>query len=163
MPELAIRKPASIFDAMKDMHEQITHRAYEIFRDDGGSFGRDWDHWFRAEQELFTKPPMELREADGRLVLEAAVSGVDPKDLDIEVTPEDIVLKGKIGHDGQDDKHKCTVHFCEFNSGMMFRSIHLPKRINPDRVKAEVKNGMLHLTAEVAAEAQVRRIKPEAA
>ena len=45
----------------------------------------------------------------------------------------------------------------------MFRSIHLPKRINPDKVKAEFNNGLLRLTAEVAAEARANKIKPEAA
>ena len=45
----------------------------------------------------------------------------------------------------------------------MYRSIHLPKKINPDKVKAEFKNGLLRLTAEVAAEARAKKIKPEAA
>jgi HSP20 family molecular chaperone IbpA len=45
----------------------------------------------------------------------------------------------------------------------LFRSIHLPRKINPDKVKAEFKNGMLRLTAEIAEEARARKIKPEAA
>ena len=75
-------------------------------------------------------------------------SGVDPKDLNIEVTPEDIVLKAEIHH--QHDERKGTVHTCEFESGSMFRSIHLPRRINPDKVRAELKNGLLRVTAEAA-------------
>ena len=34
-------------------------------------------------------------------------------------------------------------HTCEFDSGKVFRSIHLPKKINTDKVKAEFKNGLL--------------------
>ena len=110
---------------------------------------------------MLWKPSLELRETDGEFVLEAAVSGVDPKDIAIEVTPEDIVLKADIQHEHEEKKG--TVHICEFQSGRMFRSIHLPKRINPDKVKAEFKNGLLRLTAEVAAEARAKKIKPEAA
>jgi HSP20 family molecular chaperone IbpA len=44
----------------------------------------------------------------------------------------------------------------------MFRSVHLPKKIDPDKVKAEFKNGMLSLTAEVAKEAQARKVELKA-
>ena len=121
--------------------------------------GRDLDHWLQAQRELLWKPAVELREADGEFVLEAAVSGLDPKDIDIEVTPEDIVLKRDIQH----EEKKGTVHICEFQSGRMFRSIHLSKRINPDKVKAEIKDGLLKLKAEIVEEARAKKIKPEAA
>ena len=135
-------------------------RAYEIFERNGG-FGRDFDNWLQAERELFWKPAIELHEKDKYFVLEAALSGVDPKDLDIEVTPEDIVLKANIQHEHKEDKG--TVHICEFESGKMFRSIHLPTKINPDKVKAEFKDGLLRVTAEIAQEMRARKIKPEAA
>jgi hypothetical protein len=32
--------------------DQLQLRAYEIFVGRGASHGRDWDDWFRAEQEL---------------------------------------------------------------------------------------------------------------
>src|SRR5207244_7950507 len=78
-----------------------------------------------------------------------------------EVTPEDIVLKRDIQHEHEEKKG--TVHICEFQSGRMFRSIHLSKRINPDKVKAEIKDGLLKLKAEIVEEARAKKIKPEAA
>ena len=158
---VAIRKISSVFDEMNQMQERITRRAYDIFERNGRSFGRDLDHWLQAERELLWKPSVELREEAGEFVLEVAVSGVDPKDIDIEVTPEGFVLKADIQHEHEEKKG--TVHICEFQSGRMFRSIHLPKRINPDKVKAEIKNGLLTLKAEIAEEARVKKIKPEAA
>ncbi len=115
----------------------------------------------RIMRRVLWKPALELLEADGEFVLEVAVSGVDPKDIDIGVTPEDIVLKADIQHEHEEKEG--TVHICEFQSRRMYRSIHLPKRINPDKVKAEFNNGLLRLTAEVAAEARAKKIKPEAA
>ena len=123
--------------------------------------GRDLDHWLQAQRELLWKPAVELREADGEFVLEAAVSGLDPKDIDIDVTPEDIVLKTDIQHEHEEKKG--TVHICEFQSAKMYRSIHLPKRFNPDKVKAEIKDGLLKLKAEIVEEARAKKIKPEAA
>src|SRR5438034_10276135 len=79
----------------------------------------------------------------------------------IEVTPEDIVLKRDIQHEHKEKTG--TIHICEFQSGRMFRSIHLSKRINPDKVKAEIKDGLLKLKVEIVEEARAKKIKPEAA
>src|SRR5213593_3159134 len=127
---VAIRKISSILDEMNQMQDRIMRRAYDLFERNGRLFGRDLDHWLQAERELLWKPVLELREADGEFVLEAAVSGLDPKD---------IVLKADIQHEHKEKKG--TLHICEFESGRMYRSIHLPKKINPDKVKAEFKNG----------------------
>ena len=143
-----VRKTSSILDEWKRMQNRVMRRAYDIFENNGQPFGRDLDHWLQAEQELLWKPPIEIHETDGKLVMEAAVSGLDPKDMTIEVTPDDIVLKAEIHH--QHDEKKGTVHMCEFESGSMFRSIHLPRRINPDKVRAELKNGLLRVTAAAA-------------
>ena len=153
---VAVRKLSSILDEMNQMQDRIMRRAYDLFEQRGHFFGRDLDDWLRAERELLWKPALELRETDGEFVLEAVVSGVDPKDVDIEVTPEDIVLKADIQHEHEEKKG--TVHICEFQSGRMFRSIHLPKRINPDKVKAEIKNGLLILKVEIAEEAHAKKI-----
>ena len=33
-------------------HDEIARRAYELYRQRGGSDGRDWDDWLQAEREL---------------------------------------------------------------------------------------------------------------
>jgi HSP20 family molecular chaperone IbpA len=50
-----------------------------------------------------------------------------------------------------------------YSTKPMFRAIHLPKTINPDKVKAEFRNGLLRVTADVAGETQAKTPKPEAA
>jgi HSP20 family molecular chaperone IbpA len=42
------------------------------------------------------------------------------------------------------------VHLCEFSRGKMFRSVHLPDKIDPETAKAEYRNGLLRLTASIA-------------
>src|SRR5688572_17250530 len=130
-----IRRPSSILDQMKEMQDRIMRRAYEIFEQNGSMLGQDLENWTQAERELVWRPAFELSEKDGRFQLEAAISGVEPKDINIEVTPEDIVLKAETQHEHADQKG--LVHYCEFEAGKMFRAIHLPKKIDPDKVKAE--------------------------
>ena len=154
---LPIKKTESIFDELKEMQDRIMHRAYSLFETRGKALGRDLEHWLAAEHELIWKPSVELTEKDNEFSLRIAVPGVDPKDIDIEVTPEYLLVKAEIHHEHAEDKGQ--VHICEFESGNLFRSIRFPKAINPDKIKAEFKNGVLHVNAAIAAEARAKKVE----
>ena len=158
---LPIRRSKSTFDEIERMQDRILRRAYDIFSSNGGLFGRDIADWLQAERELVWKPLIELEEKDDEFRLQVAVPGVDPKDIDIEVTPEDILVKADLHHEHKEEKEE--VYTCEFASGNLFRSVHLPKKIDPDKVKAEFKNGIVSLKAPVAETARARKVQIEAA
>ena len=158
---LPIKKSKSILDDIAKMQDRIMQRAYDIFRGNGGIFGRDLDDWAQAERELVWKPSIELEENDNEFKLQIAVPGVDPKDINIEVAAEDILVKAAVRQEHREDQGK--VHVCEFESGDLFRSVHLPKRIDPDKVKAEFKNGLLSLKAPIAEQARAKKVAVEAA
>jgi HSP20 family protein len=145
--EIQVKKPSSILQELTELHETISRRAYELFQN-GGLFSGPLADWFRAEREIVWRPPIELRQKDGQFELEAAVAGVDPKTLDVQVTPEDVLITASEERRREEDKG--TVHVSEFESGRLFRSVHLPERIDPDSVKAELRNGLLRLTATIA-------------
>jgi HSP20 family protein len=156
-----IRKTSSVFDQMREMQDRIMRRAYELFEQNGCADGRDFENWTRAERELYWRPAIELSEENGQFELQAAIAGVEAKDINIEVTTEDVMLTAEIHHESE--RRKGTVLYTEFEAGKMFRSIHLPQKINPDSVKAEFRNGLLRMTAEIAAEERARKLTPEAA
>jgi HSP20 family protein len=158
---LPTKKAESIFDELNRMHDQIVRRAQEIFEWSGGSPGRELEDWLQAERELVWRPPIELIEKDNEFYLQITVPGVDPKDIAIEVTPEDILVRAELKH--AHDESKGTVHVCEFSSGSMFRAVHLPRKIDPDKVKAEFRDGMLNVKAAVAEESRIKKVKVEAA
>ena len=158
---LPIRKAKALLDEFSSIQNRIMHRAYEIFDRSGQILGRDLDHWLQAELELVWKPHIELEEKDNEFRLQLGVPGVDPKNIDIEVTAEDIVVKAELSHEHKEKKG--TIHICEFASGNLFRAVHLPKRIDPDKVKAEFKNGMLKVKAAIAKEARTKKVQVDAA
>lgn len=138
----------SILDELNQLHADISLRAYELFR----AHDRHWigalEDWLRAERELVWRPAVELRQRADDFELVAAVAGVEPGDLDIQVTSRDILIQARGEH--QHRPETSAVHLCEFNRGKLFRSIHLPDRIDPNSVTAECHNGLLRLTARVA-------------
>jgi HSP20 family protein len=157
---LPIKKTESIFDELKKMQDQIMRRAYDIFENNGRALGRDLEHWLNAERELVWKPVIELIEKDNAFRVSLAIPGVDPKSLDIEVAPDYLLIKAEIHHEHESDKG--TVHVCEFETGNLFRSVRFPKRVDPNKVQAEFKNGMLYLTASIAEEAHLRKVEVKA-
>jgi HSP20 family protein len=158
---LPIRKSKSIFDEIERMQDRIMRKAYDIFRWNGSIVGKDLEDWLQAERELVWRPAIELQEKEDEFLLQVAAPGVNPKDIDIEVTPEDILVRADIHHEHRKEEGK--THICEFAHGNLLRSIHLPKKIDPDKVKAEFKDGMLSLKAPVAEEARAKKIPLQAA
>jgi HSP20 family molecular chaperone IbpA len=158
--QVGIRKSDSILEELNALKERISQRAYEFFRNPDDFWSGPVGDWLRAERELVWRPAIELRQKGNVLELAAALAGVDPKDLDVQVTPEDILIKASSQHEHTSDEG--TVHLCEFDRGRLFRSVRLPERIDPDSVKAEYRNGLLRLTAKVA-KAETKKVEIQAA
>lgn len=159
--DIALRKTDSIFDELDRLQRQISQRAYDLFRDRGTLWGDALADWLNAERELVWKPSVEVRQKDGQLEILAALPGVEAKDVDVRVTPDDVLIKAAINH--EHTAKDGTVHECELACGEAFRSIHLPARIDPASVKVEYRNGMLRLTAAVAKEAAPQKVDIKAA
>jgi HSP20 family molecular chaperone IbpA len=157
---VALTKKDSILGELDQLRADVSRRAFELFQSHHRFWTRSLDDWLRAEQQLVWRPAVALRQRDNELELLAALSGVEPKDLDIQVTPDDILITAAGRHEHGPEKG--TVHLCEFSHGKLFRPVHLPHSIDPDSVKAEYRNGLLRLTARMA-KAEPRKIVVEAA
>jgi HSP20 family protein len=156
------RKAESLCEELDAIRRQITERAYEIFKGRGGIIGRALDDWVAAERQTVWQPPIEMFEKGGAIVIEAALAGVEPRDLDIQVTPDSLLIKSQTEH-VHTEATKGIVHICEFQPGRLFRMIQFPKPIDPDAVTAEYRQGLLRLTAAVAAEKEATKVEVQAA
>jgi HSP20 family molecular chaperone IbpA len=131
---IALRKAETVLREIEQLHDTISRRAYELFRRRGDLWAGPLADWLSAERQLVWKP--------------AATAGVEAKDLDVQITAEDVLIKANIGHKHMPEEG--TVQLCEFNGGQLFRCIHFPEKIDPDSATAEYRNGMLRLTASIA-------------
>jgi len=157
--EIEVKRTESIFDELDRLHQAVSQRAYDLFRN--GNWGGALADWLSAERHLITKPSIELSEKDGQFAVMAALPGVDAKDLDVRITPTDLLIKGETTHEKKTDKG--TVHVSEFSGAHVFRSIHFPKPIDPDTAQAECKDGILRLTATIAKIASANKVEIKAA
>ena len=160
MAEVPVKKTESFWDEIEKMEERVMRRAYDISQG-AGAFGRDLDNWLAAERELVRKPAIEFTEKENQFEVKVAVAGIDQKDLTVEVTEDDLLVKGETKAERKEKKGELITS--EFQSGSLFRSIHFPKKVDPGKVKAELKNGLLTVTAPIAEQATAPKVKGQSA
>jgi len=155
--------PESVFDELREMEDRVLRGAYDVFEKNGRTHGHDLQDWLDAERELVRKPAIELREEDREFVVTIAVPGIDPKDLDIQVTAAHLLVKSDVRHEhNPDEGRNNNGHMCEFQPGNLFRSVTFPRRIDPAKVKVQLTNGLLLLRAPIADKAPAGPVKRRA-
>lgn len=124
--------------------QEVGRRAFEIFNERGRQFGHDFEDWLKAESELMRRVPIELKETETDLVIRAQVPGFTAKDLKVSVEPTRVTLKGEA--DAKTEKKADGTIFSEWKSDKIFRTFPLPTPVEPNKVKAVIKDGILTLT-----------------
>ena len=102
-------------------------------------------------------PPAEIVETDSDLKLRVEIPGLDAKDLDVEVTPESVSISGERKSETTTAADGMTRS--EFRYGKFQRLITLPAVVDNERVEAEYKNGILHLTIPKAESEKHKAVK----
>lgn len=98
-----------------------------------------------AEFGNFSKvPAAELTETKENLVLRLELPGMQPADLNIEATAKSVSISGERKSEVKSEDEGKTRS--EFRYGSFQRVIPLPTRIQNTEIKAEYKDGILHLT-----------------
>ena len=102
-------------------------------------------------------PALELVDAGDNFVLKAQLPGIDPKDIDVQVTPEAISISGERRYQNTDEKSGYVRS--EFRYGKFHRVLPLPAHIQNDSVQADYKDGILMLTLPKVTEARNKVVK----
>ena len=128
---------------------------FEIFENDGGLFGRDWDYWFRAQAELRHPVHLNIADSDDTLTVRAEVPGFKPNELEVSLR---LAISGK-KETGKDDKKKERIIYREECSSEFLRTFDLPVEVDPARATAKLKNRILELNMPKAAKAKSTRVE----
>ena len=111
----------------------------------------------RDNSEATWMPALELVDAGDNFVLKAQLPGIDPKDIDVQVTREAISISGERRYENTDEKSGYVRS--EFRYGKFHRVLPLPAHIQNDSVQADYKDGILTLTLPKVTEARNKVVK----
>ena len=101
-------------------------------------------------------PSVDVRETKDALEIAAELPGLDPKDVEVSVENGILTLKGSRSFEKAIEGE--TYHRVERAYGSFERSFSLPTNVDPEKVHAVFRNGVLHLTLPKRDEAKPKSI-----
>jgi HSP20 family protein len=135
------------FDQLSNLRSEI-NRLFETPEYDGTDAFNSW------------APALDLYEEKDNLVLTAELPGLKKENIDISLHDNTVTIAGERRNEkkyGQGESSREERYFGRFT-----RSLALPKAVDPNRVKATYKDGVLILTLPKAEEAKPRQIEIQA-
>jgi HSP20 family protein len=104
-------------------------------------------------------PALNLWEDEGNFYLEAELPGLKVDDLDLAALDRQFTIRGERKVEAHED---WTCHRQERACGPFSRTIELPAAVEPEKVQAAFKHGVLTMTLPKAEDAKPRRIEVKA-
>jgi len=99
----------------------------------------DWPAWATGKWS----PAIDVAENDEALTVRAELPGIDPKDLEVTVVGNQIVLSGEKKE--SEESREEGVYHSETRYGSFRRTVPLPEGIDTENVDAQYANGVLTL------------------
>jgi len=108
--------------------------------------------------EVFTPPVEAWTDPETKkFYLRVAVPGIDPKEVKVETQGNMLTISGE--RKKIETKKEATYHYRELTYGAFERTLPLPEGVDIEKLVAEFNNGVLEITAPLAAAALPRRIE----
>lgn len=114
-------------------------------------FGSEWQPFFSRAY-----PAVNISEDRENIYVRSELPGVKPEDLDVTVVEGRLMIRGvrKIAK----EEERANYHRQEREGGTFRRVMALPERVDPSKVSAAMKNGVLTVTLAKAEEVKPRKI-----
>lgn len=142
MSELVRWRPFRELRRMEEMMDRFFDEA----------FFRPWG-WRRGE--FFGMVPVDIYETDDEYTIKATLPGVKPEDIEVTYEAGVLTIRGEVAEE-KEVKGECLVQERRF--GKFSRSISLPGTIVPDKIVANLKDGVLTLRVPKAEEVKPKKI-----
>lgn len=102
-------------------------------------------------------PALDVSETDEDLLIKAELPGVDPKEIEVNLSGTTLTVKGEKKEEREEKTE--NMHRIERSYGSFSRSITLPCEVKEDKIEANFKNGVLNLKLPKAETNKKRSIK----
>jgi HSP20 family protein len=112
---------------------------------------------FREIDDTNETIPLDIVEEGNDLKVKAAVPGIQPQNLHVEVIDDKLHIWGEAKEDKE--RNDEAYYLREHRYGRVERTVTLPYTVNSDKAKAEFKDGMLSLTLPKSADTPRKEIK----
>lgn len=117
---------------------------------------RDWDpDTFPLEGDLTGAYPVDIREEEGELIVDAEMPGFKRDEIDVSIDHGVLTITA----DRTPAETKGTKHLTERSCTHVERSFSLPAAVDESKVQAKLDDGVLHLELPQTEESKPTRIE----
>lgn len=96
------------------------------------------------DRESDVRPAVDVYKTDNKLLMFVDVPGLNSSDIEVTTTEDTLTIKGEFKPPKVPDNAKALMR--ERSYGTFARTFKLPVSINPEKVKAEYKDGILEIS-----------------
>jgi HSP20 family protein len=100
---------------------------------------------------------VDVYQTPSEIVVESAIAGVKPEDIDIDVTPDSISIRGARHREKRMENEDYLYRECYW--GRFARSIILPQEVDPENADVSFKNGILTVRLPKANKRKTRKLR----
>ncbi|WP_456430715.1 Hsp20/alpha crystallin family protein [Thermosulfuriphilus sp.] len=115
---------------------------------------------FFGERALATEtdwiPSVDISETKDAVIIKAELPGLDPEDIDISLRGDILTIKGEKKQEVEEKDE--NFHRIERRYGFFSRSIRIPAEVDPERIEASYRRGVLKVVLPKKEEARVKQI-----
>jgi len=142
--------------------EHFIHDLFDIRRDFDQIFNRFLSRPSTQEEQSLNfgfAPPVEtFIDKDGKKFhCQVELPGVDPKDVNVQVLGNTLMINGERTNSRETNDR--DFYHREISYGSFQRSLTLPQGVDIERLSADYRNGVLEITAPIAANALPKKIE----
>jgi HSP20 family protein len=102
-------------------------------------------------------PTLDISEGRSYIKVKAEIPGIEAKDFDISIDGRLLTIKGEKKQEQKEEEE--TYYRVERSYGYFNRTIQLPAEVNPEKVDASYKRGILKIKLRKSKENESKRIK----
>lgn len=145
--------------------ENLFQELFDFRREFDQAFNRFWS-WPSTQEESsensrFTPPVQSyIDQQDKKLHCQILLPGVDPKDVNIQVLGNTLMVSGEHSDSSETDGKDFIRR--EFTYGSFQRTLPLPEGVDKDKISADYRNGVLEITAPLSTAALPKKIEVKA-
>ncbi|RJP78572.1 MAG: Hsp20/alpha crystallin family protein [Desulfobacteraceae bacterium] len=145
--EIVTQPPESTFQSIQSQMDDFFDHA----------FPGDWITPRRLMQKSQLFPRVDIKEEKRKIIVDAEMPGVRSKDIDLSLDGRMLTIKA---HKNDEKEHKTDGYYrLERSYGYYNRTIELPAEVDPVKVDASFKNGVLKVEMKKIKESEAKKIE----
>lgn len=119
--------------------EKMPPMKKKVINDESLSLDSENDDWL--DKEKIGQLTVDLYQTDKEIIIQSAIAGVEPEDLDITIEDDLVIIKGK--REKKITQEKKDYFYQECHWGQFYREIILPVEADSSRATASMEQGVL--------------------